>query len=179
MKTPIYLELVLTLKAGQVVATVYRQLCYFHFLIIFLLTDLEIEIFKYSKWSGVVFQSSSTIESSQVLNENIKDASRRSKWLTIEMENMCDSSSSSFNFTSMLLHGLSSPQPNCTSILDRFKEINPKKGKKTTLKHWQVVGIVIEMPYQQRVFDDAYSGIFFPLTFLPLSRCIIHNMLVR
>ena len=151
-------------RTGEI-AMVYVLLHYRRFLILFLyytwieLTDLEIEIFKHSKWSGVIFQPSDEIYSSQVLDENIKDSSRRSKWLTIEIKNICDSSSSSFNFTSMLLYGLSSPQPHYTSVLDRFKEINPKAGKKTALKHWQVVGIIIDMPYRQRVFDDAYSGI--------------------
>lgn len=124
------------------------------------LTEVEIEILNKSKWSGVVFQSSSTSDSSEVLNEYIKEPSRRSKWLVIQLNNMCDSSSTSFNYTSMLLHGLSSPQPNCSSILDSFKEIKPQVGKKNTLKHWQAVGIVVDMPYQQRVFDDSYSGNF-------------------
>ena len=129
------------------------------------LTELETEILNQSKWSGVIFQSSLTLKSSQLLDKYIKDPSRRSQWLTIELNNMCDSSSTSFNYSSMLLYGLSSLQPNCSSILDNFKEIKPQIGKKTTLKHWQAVGIVIGMPYQQRVFDDTYSGSFLFITY--------------
>ena len=102
--------------------------------------------------------TSSSQAASQLLDTYIKDSSKRSKWLTIESNNMCDSSSASFNHTSMLLHGLSSPQPNCTSILDTFKEIKPAAGKKATLKHWQAVAIIVDMPYRQRIFDDTYSG---------------------
>ena len=129
------------------------------------LTELETEILNQSKWSGVIFQSSLTLKSSQLLDKYIKDPSRRSQWLTKELNNMCDSSSTSFNYSSMLLYGLSSPQPNCSSILDNFKEIKPQIGKKATLKHWQAVGIVIDMPYQQRVFDDTYSGCFLFITY--------------
>ena len=55
----------------------------------------------------------------------------------------------------MLLHGLSAKQPGCESILDHFKEL--KAGGKVTLKHWQVVGIIIDAPYEQRPFDDLFS----------------------
>jgi hypothetical protein len=42
--------------------------------------------------------------------------------------------------------------------LDTFKEIKPAAGKKATLKHWQAVAIIVDMPYRQRIFDDTYSG---------------------
>jgi len=38
----------------------------------------------------------------------------------------------------------------CVSILDHFKSIKATDSKKETLKHWQVVGLSIDLPYEKR-----------------------------
>lgn len=154
-------------------------------------TDLELEVLNNSMWSGLVYDrsDSNVNKANEMLNAKLQDKKRRSQWKAAVLH-YCESTQASFNFSQMIIKGLSSPQPDCTSgrtvwmlpplfvpsckqlihsspllhtppysVLDTVKTISTTnaKGKVETVKHWQVVAVVIDRPYEKRVFDEVYA----------------------